>query len=284
MLNFSSSNSNGLALSRRDSSPSLGAEAFLAGGRSSPSLGSGQGKSVKKLILDKKVDSTEVFVKSGSSPLRGGKITFSPAMSVAARQKEAAAIAAPPNQEQEPIALAPRPQRTPNRFTASAPETAQSEAGESSTSATLQEGDYWCKPDLPTLKSSGYDQLSSFSGLVVGRVGYGQIEFLEPVDLTGLPKLSALFGDVVRFDDKECTVYPDSEDVDKPPPGSGLNVPAKISLRRCWALDKGTREPVKDETNPAAIKHLKRLKVMKDTHFESFDIVDGIWTFTVDHF
>ena len=124
----------------------------------------------------------------------------------------------------------------------------------------------------------------SFSGLVVGRVGYGQITFLEPVDLTGLPRLSSLLGEIVRFDDKECSVYPDADEAEKPPPGAGLNVKARIELVRCWALDKATREPIKDESNPAAVKHFKRLKNMKHTHFEGFDIEEGKWTFTVDHF
>jgi nuclear pore complex protein Nup98-Nup96 len=65
----------------------------------------------------------------------------------------------------------------------------------------LRKGDYSVKPDL---KNSGHDQLSVCEGLVVGRKGYGEIQFLEPVDLTGLPKLGALLGEVIRFDDKEC--------------------------------------------------------------------------------
>jgi nuclear pore complex protein Nup98-Nup96 len=147
-----------------------------------------------------------------------------------------------------------------------------------------QDGDYWVKPDLATLKNVGYEELLSFKGLVVGRVGYGEIEFLDPVDLTGLPKLGALLGEVVRFEDKECSVYREVDEVDKPPPGTGLNVRAKIALVRCWAQDKATREPIKDEKNPLAIRHLKRLKGMKDTHFVSWDAEEGKWTFTVDHF
>ena len=140
------------------------------------------------------------------------------------------------------------------------------------------------KPDLASLKKLGYDELSAFKGLVVGRVGYGQIEFMEPVDLTGLSKLGALLGEVIHFEDKECSVYPDSEDADKPLPGSGLNVKAKLTLERCWAVDKGTREPIKDASHSTVAKHLKRLKNMKDTHFQDFDMETGEWTFTVDHF
>jgi len=148
----------------------------------------------------------------------------------------------------------------------------------------LKEGDYWSKPDMSVLALWGHNELMAIENLVVGRVGYGQITFLEPVDLTGSGSVKQLFGDLVRFEDKECSVYPDLDDVDKPPPSSGLNVRAKIELIGCWALDKSTREPIKDETHPQAIKHVKRLKNMKGTKFESLDIKEGKWTFSVDHF
>ena len=205
-------------------------------------------------------------------------MTFSPQMSVLAREKEAAAALVAPSLIESPTPVS-RPQRSPNRFAAQG-----SQNGTAEDSTTLDEGDYWVKPDLAVLKKAGYDQLSAFEGLKIGRVGYGEITFLEPVDLTGLPKLGALLGEVIRFDDKECSVYPDSEEVDKPPAGSGLNVKARISLERCWSVDKATREPIKDPSHPSAVKHLKRLKTMKDTHFEGFDIETGKWTFTVDHF
>ncbi|KAJ3928055.1 MAG: nucleoporin autopeptidase-domain-containing protein [Lentinula lateritia] len=274
---FAPLNSTALTLSRSQT-PKQSIEAIF-GTHSSPSLGSGQRKSVKKLILDKKVEPTELFVKSGGSPLRGGgKITFSPALSIAAREREAAAAASPPpSQPTKSPTPTPQPQRTPKKFTASL-------NGQGADEDDLQEGDYYVKPDMEKLKSSGFDQLSSFKDLVVGRVGYGEIHFLEPVDLTGLLKLGELLGSVIRFEDKECSVYPDADDTEKPPEGSGLNVRAKISLKRCWAMDKAHREPIKDEKNASAVKHLKKLRNMKDTHFESFDISDGTWTFTVDHF
>lgn len=271
-----SNSSNALVVSRKSDNKTLvGSDPFAS--LNSSSLGSGQRKSVKKLVLDKKVDPSELFMKSGGSPLKGGKITFSPALSIAAREDAAAAH----KREAEPPAPAPapRPRSSPNRFSAST--VADSE---SSAAANLEEGDYYVKPDLSVLKSLSYDELSTFKDLVVGRVGYGEIQFLEPVDLTGLHKLSALLGEVIRFDDKECSVYPDSDDIDKPSVGSGLNVPARVTLLRCWTVDKATREPVKDEGNPLAVRHLKKLKAIKDTHFESFEIDEGKWTFTVDHF
>ena len=275
---------NALSLTKTDNSraSSLGPDGFL-GGSGSPALGSGGRESVKKVILDKKVEPTEFFVKSGSpGTLRSGKITFTPALGLASRERQASATL---TQRLESPTPAPRTIRSPNRFTAQSTKDVTSlEGDEQPISEELKKGDYSVKPDLQTLKNSGHDQLSVCEGLVVGRKGYGEIQFLEPVDLTGLPKLGALLGDVIRFDDKECSVYPDSEEADKPPPGSGLNVKAKLSLEGCWAVDKATREPITDPSHPSVVKHLKRLKNMKDTHFDSFDMKTGTWTFTVDHF
>jgi nuclear pore complex protein Nup98-Nup96 len=298
-LHFTLGKPNALSLSRADTKIPAGPEVVL-GRSSSPSLGSGGRQSVKKLVLDKKVEPSDLFSKAGSPGLRGspGKVTFNPAMSLAARERDAARETQTTNNGPLSPSLnishgspvpAPRPFHPPNHFSAHStnhiidPKEKSTSAADSQ-SVDLQEGDYWVKPDLDTLRQAGYSQLSSFENLIVGRVGYGEIHFLDPVDLTGLSKLDELRGVVVRFDDKECTVYPDSDDADKPAPGTGLNVRARIILVRCWAVDKATREPIKDEKNPAAVKHLKRLKNMRDTQFESFDVSEGKWTFTVDHF
>ena len=294
-MSFSTGKPNALTLSRADGKPPGGPDGLL-GRSSSPGLGSGGRQSVKKLILDKKVEPSDLFNKSGSPGLRGspGKVTFNPAMSQAARERdiarEAASSPSSPslNRPHDSPASAPRPPHPPNHFSAHSTNHVDLQGKGTPTpdddKGELQEGDYWVKPDLDTLRQAGYNELSSYSGIVVGRVGYGEIHFLDPVDLTGLSKLDELKGLVVRFDDKECTVYPDSDDADKPSAGTGLNVRARIVLVRCWAVDKATREPIKDEKHPSAVKHLKRLKNMRDTHFESFDLSEGKWTFTVDHF
>ncbi|KAH7887490.1 hypothetical protein F5I97DRAFT_837804 [Phlebopus sp. FC_14] len=287
-----------LSLSRIDGKSQAGPEAFL-GRSASPALGSGARQSVKKLILDKKVEPSDLFSKSASPGMRGspGRVMFNPALSQAAREKEVArekeassstpTVSRPAAQSTAPPVNATH--QVPNLFTAEStgkPPQPSSPSKDAATAAPppLQRGDYWVKPDLAKLKACGYEDLLAFKDLIVGCVGYGEIHFLEPVDLTGLPKLGALLGELVRFDDKECSVYPDGDETDKPAPGFGLNVRARIVLFHCWAVDKATREPIKDEKDPAAVKHLKRLKAMKDTHFESFDIGEGKWTFTVDHF
>jgi nuclear pore complex protein Nup98-Nup96 len=273
-LSFNSGKANALSLTKRPGGGNAsGPESF-----SSLSLGSGGRDSVKKLVFDKKV---ALFELSGHTP-SPNNVTFNPALSVAAREKEAvngplASGVSPTTASSVPQ---PSPTRAPNRFTAQSTVELLSDK----TAKEPTEGEYWSKPDMSILSIWGHSELISVENLVVGRFGYGKMTFLEPVDLTYSGSVKQLFSDLVRFEEKECSVYPDLHDADKPPPGSGLNVRARLELVGCWALDKSTREPIKDENHPQAIKHVKRLKNMKDTHFEEFDIKEGKWTFTVDHF
>lgn len=227
--------------------------------------------SFKKLVLDKKVDASDLLKRSGASP-GPKKPTFNASLAIAAREKEATAL---------PTSSPARPFPSSDRGPTHPPPDSQT-LDESLT--TPQEGDYCAEPSISTLSKLGYEELAKVEGLVIRRIGYGEIRFLEPVDLTTLAKLSDLLGEQVRFDEMECSVYPDSDGVDKPPPGNGLNVRARITLLRCWPLDKATRQPIKDHKHPSAVKHLKRLKNMKDTTFEGFDVAEGKWTFIVEHF
>lgn len=272
-MSLTSGKPGALALSQKSL---LGPDAVLNGNGASPGLGTSTRQSVKKLILDKKVEPSDLM-KGGSS-----KSMFNPALSIAAREYEAAMAQRGP-ETPTPASKAPA-KPTTNKFSAQPTTDSVKEPEKAPEVTELREGDYYVKPSLGELKKYSFGELSAVQGLVVGRVGYGEIEFLEPVDLTGLRRTTELLGDIVRFDDKECSVYPDLDDADKPPPGSGLNVRARITLVHCWALDKATREPIKDEKHPHAVRHLKRLKNMKNTTFESFDIEEGKWVFTVEHF
>jgi len=53
-------------------------------------------------------------------------------------------------------------------------------------------GDYWAKPELAALKNASYEGLLSFRDLVIGRVSYGEIHFIDSVDPTGLPREPSL--------------------------------------------------------------------------------------------
>lgn len=148
----------------------------------------------------------------------------------------------------------------------------------------LEEGDYYTKPDFKELQSMSEEDLSEVHDFVVGRVGYGEICWLEPVDLTGLASLRELLDRVVVIKDKEVMVYPDEYDDEKPEVGQGLNVPAVISLKNCWPLDRATREPLKDPNHQRVKQHIRKLEKKEDTEFVDYEAATGTWTFKVAHF
>lgn len=145
----------------------------------------------------------------------------------------------------------------------------------------LKRGDYWCRPKLEKLRMMSHDELRRLEHFSAGRKGFGSVEFLEPVDLTGLSSLSDLLGDIITVEELELTVYPD--DSNKPPMGKGLNVPAEISLENVFARDKATRQPITDPKDPRYQRKLKRIQAVPDTEFISLD-EHGVWTFRVEHF
>ena len=116
----------------------------------------------------------------------------------------------------------------------------------------------------------------------MGRKGYGQVRFSHPVDLSQVRSIPDIPGTVVVFDLKICTVYPD-ESI-KPPVGRGLNVPAIITLEKCWPVSKETRRPIVDVENPRFIAHVERLKRQAGTEFIDYIADTGSWIFRVKHF
>lgn len=151
------------------------------------------------------------------------------------------------------------------------------------TTANLSHGDYYTIPSLDRLHKLPAAALQALPDLVVGRVGYGEVSFHAPVNLTTLSSVDRLLGDVVIFEDRNCTVYPPDYE-GKPSPGDGLNVPATINLLRCWPVSKSTREPIKDMENPKLTSHIKRLRNLEGTRFIEFDAEEGKWTFEVEGF
>lgn len=144
-----------------------------------------------------------------------------------------------------------------------------------------KKGEYWCKPKLEKLRQMGQRDLSSLPNFTAGRRGYGEVTFLEPVDLTEVD-LNDLLGSIIVFTEMELSVYPDDYK-DKPARGEGLNVPAQVSLENCFPKDKATKEPITDMGDPRHARFLKRVKSIPETEFVSYTD-DGIWTFKVKHF
>ncbi|KAI9592112.1 nuclear protein 96-domain-containing protein [Syncephalis fuscata] len=136
------------------------------------------------------------------------------------------------------------------------------------------EGGYWMYPSYDVLRTWTQAQLKAVEDF--------EVRFRRPVDLTAFGSLSAIAGHVVVFDRRMCTVYPD--EATKHDVGKGLNVPAQVTLERCWVFDRATRRPIIDPSNPRYQQHLKRLKQATDTEFIEFDAETGVWVFRVEHF
>lgn len=169
------------------------------------------------------------------------------------------------------------------------------------TSAPEHDGDlrmgYYMSPPLSELRTWAHADLAAVPNFVVGRTGYGEIHFDQPVDLTSVPDLNEIAGGVIVIRAKEVIVYPDEDEVAQfmdgvipgflpvpvQSPGSGLNQPATVSLDGCWARDKSTKAPVKDPNQPRYKQHLAKLKARDET-FVDFEPKSGTWRFKVQHF
>ncbi|KAF5094074.1 hypothetical protein D0Z03_002199 [Geotrichum reessii] len=164
----------------------------------------------------------------------------------------------------------------------------------------VNEAGYWMSPSAAKLAQLPRTALKKVKDYRVGRKGYGQIEFLKPVDLSSLLLPTdkpitksqiedAVFDNVVVFVQRACALYPDSSSAGnkdtkrsvaaKPPTGQGLNVPARISLLGVWSVTRDTREPVKDPSRRLYQLHLKRLQKLPNQEFVSFDAATGTWVF-----
>lgn len=141
---------------------------------------------------------------------------------------------------------------------------------------------YWTSPSMTQLLEYSKAQLSKVKDFKVGRRGYGQISFSGFVDLSTLETLEDVTGQIVVFEPKMCTVYP--QESIKPEIGRGLNVPATITLEQCFPLSKDTRQPIRDTAHPRFQQHVDRLKRMTGTEFVDYLADTGTWVFRVNHF
>ncbi|KAL5375060.1 hypothetical protein DPSP01_011475 [Paraphaeosphaeria sporulosa] len=140
-------------------------------------------------------------------------------------------------------------------------------------------GGYWSEPSIDALKKMSPSDLKSVSNFVVGRDKVGKIEFHygKPVDLSSTP-LDKLFGDIISLNHRNATVYGDTCTVAKPPLGSGLNQPSRITMGNSWP--RGTNRG----SGKQPTKHIERLKRVTGTTFENYDNETGEWVFGVPHF
>jgi Nucleoporin autopeptidase len=141
-------------------------------------------------------------------------------------------------------------------------------------------GEYYSVPEISGLREMKEKVVRS---LVVGRQGFGKIEYLEDIELREI-NADELFKDVV-IERGEVTVYP-NRDVDV---GKGLNRRARVSLEGLFAYSRSTGTEIvgKEERNPYKMvqeEFVKRLRERKGTRFISYDYDKGVWVFEAEHF
>ncbi|CAD6883917.1 unnamed protein product [Tilletia laevis] len=164
--------------------------------------------------------------------------------------------------------------------------------------ADVLPGGYKMSPTLSELRRMTKTELQTVRDFTVSRSGFGSIRFLPPVDLSGISDLTSIAGGVVQIRAKECYVYPEKADCTpgtdgmkagyvpgpKAAQGEALNVPAVVTLDKCWPLDRATREPIKDPEHPRYKQHIAKLKKIPETKFIDFHAPTGAWQFQVEHF
>ena len=151
--------------------------------------------------------------------------------------------------------------------------------------------DYYVEPSMEELARQARVQPNSLKAVprfVVGRKGLGQVEYLEPVDVTGVP-----LDEIIQFREREVRVYMDTEGP-KPKPGNGLNKPARVTLFQIFKTDKATGKVCKDEATVAKYEaRLRKHAEKQGARFVSYQVEPrdpvrneegGEWTFEVDHF
>ncbi|GAA5943757.1 uncharacterized protein JCM15063_005828 [Sporobolomyces koalae] len=251
--------------------------------------------SVKKLVIDRKALGASKGLstpnKDGSSTPARAKVTFNPEAEVPARSSifgdSVASRSAVGGDAETSFAVSDLGDSNTTFDSPSLHKTTADWPARRPTNATTsrpKHGDYFTIPSLETLRNFPASKLRSVPDLVVGRTGFGQVAFSQPVDLTTLDTVEDLLGGIVRLEDRNATVYPEEYEDMKPPAGEGLNVPATITLENCFPLDKSTRKPIKDADHPRVQQHVKRLRNLDGTEFVDFEAETGKWTFDVQEF
>jgi hypothetical protein len=248
-------------------------------------------KTMTKLILtetpDTQVQSFISEAKSRTQQQGAKEVTFDPSLEESALSvlREARAI----DVDQENVAN--RSQVRKSDLNLGTPGSLSSSAMTSAVNTPFtpaSSSDYQIEPTLSELLLLSDEELHAVEGFCVSLPQVGSIKFLKPVDLlTASPTgtragISQIPGSLIILEPKVCTVYPD-EDC-KPPVGFGLNVTAEINLEKCWPVDKATRRPITDESDPRHDRHMRKLESMSETRWLGFHNPSGTWRFQVDHF
>lgn len=142
-------------------------------------------------------------------------------------------------------------------------------------------GDYYTEPPISLLAESERAEpgfCSHVQDFVVGRRDYGSIKFLGETDVRCLDLEST-----VQFNKREVIVY--LNDLNKPPVGQSLNKPAEVTLLNVKCIDKKTGIQYMDGEKVRRYTAML-IKKTEETgaEFVSYDPVEGVWKFRVQHF
>lgn len=131
--------------------------------------------------------------------------------------------------------------------------------------------DYYTIPSQAELSALSMLELQHVERFTVGRIGYGEIEWIEPMDVRGL-----LINECVEIERGEFAVFPDRE-------ASQLDAPAKVTLEGMFPKRKNGES----DYDAAVERYRSKLKKFCDRNgflFGSYDGDKGVWSFSVDSF
>ena len=129
---------------------------------------------------------------------------------------------------------------------------------------------YQTYPSMLEIKRMTLEQLENVKGFRIW-TEFGEIEFLDKVDLTGVD-----LKEIITIDERGAEVYVDGVH-DKPEVGKGLNVKSLITLNNI--------RPRKNQTASAKEEKLKRcLESKEGAQHISYNGDTGVWEFRVDHY
>lgn len=144
---------------------------------------------------------------------------------------------------------------------------------------------YYSSPTIGELSKLTAQKSTKVENLVIGRIGYGQIAFSYPVDLShyiAIAKREHISLDKVLFErkfaiaTKHIRTLPDhnehGEEI-KIPVGFGVNVPATLTL-----------ENVAPQKNTSSADFIKYLQHQPGAEFVTYDPMTFKWVFKVKHF
>jgi nuclear pore complex protein Nup98-Nup96 len=125
---------------------------------------------------------------------------------------------------------------------------------------TLSKRDIYTEPPIDELENFVQGgKVHLIDGFVVGRVGYGRIEWTGPISFSDVD-----LGDLVRFQRKQIVVYPD--ELKKPPIGQELNRKAIIALESIFPYNKETKEEIRVSLHYNLFKYISNVSKFR-THY-----------------